>query len=304
MMFVLYKILNATSIPPAPTLRKIPVHRNDRPRECCNVRNRPDKDRQKDNMLTHDQMNHYLTEGFVTLKGFLNPDEISTFREIARTDLERDAKTNNVIEKGDKSGNTTLLKMWYEANDDIYGYVARDERLVNIARQIIGKDTYLYSHKMTMKQPRTGGAWEWHQDFGYWYQNKCLAAEMLSIWISLDSSVKENGCLQVLPRSHKLGRLDHIRINDQTVVDEEYLNAAIERFDLLYVEMEPGDALVFDGNLLHRSDANTSDTSRWGYIASYNAVENAPFRNVREYGHFQEMKQVPAGKLLEAGKLN
>jgi hypothetical protein len=37
-----------------------------------------------------------------------------------------------------------------------------------------------------MKQPREGGAWEWHQDFGYWYNNGCLAPDMLSIYISLD----------------------------------------------------------------------------------------------------------------------
>lgn len=252
-------------------------------------------------MLTHDQMNHYLTEGYVILKDFLSNEEISTFRDTARADLRRAMEDAGMMEKKDKSGNTTLLKMWFEADDDIYGLLARDERLVSIARQIIGKDIYLYSHKMTMKEPHEGGAWEWHQDFGYWYQNKCLAAEMFSIWVSLDQSVKENGCLQVLPRSHKLGRLDHIRVDGQTVVDEEYLNAAIERFDLLYVEMAPGDALVFDGNLLHRSDANTSDDPRWGYIASYNAVENAPFRNVRDYGHLQEMKQVPAGTLLTAG---
>ena len=44
-----------------------------------------------------------------------------------------------MMEKGDKDGNTTLLKMWFEAGDDFYGYVARDQRLVEIARQLIAK---------------------------------------------------------------------------------------------------------------------------------------------------------------------
>ena len=98
-------------------------------------------------------------------------------------------------------------------------------------------------------------------------------------------------------RSHRLGRLDHLRVNGQTVVDEEYLDAALSRFALRYVEMEPGDALVFHCNLLHRSDANTSDLPRWGYIASYNAVDNAPFRDVREYGRYQEL-QAGSGRQL------
>ena len=250
-------------------------------------------------MLTAEQLEHYDTHGYCVVPGMLADAEATHFREAARADLRREAAAGKMIEKGDKAGNTTLLKMWYEAADDLYGYIARDRRLVDVATQIIGKDTYLYSHKMTMKEPRQGGAWEWHQDYGYWYQNKCLAPEMLSIWIALDPSTRVNGCLQVLPDSHKLGRLDHLRVNGQTVVDEEYLAAALDRFDLEYVEMAPGDALVFDCNLLHRSDANTSDQPRWGYIASYNAVENEPFRQVRDYGGYHELVPVPAGAFMD-----
>lgn len=249
-------------------------------------------------MLTPQQLDDYSTHGYTLYKGLMTPEEARTFRDTARADMHREMAEGTMMEKTDSEGNTTLLKMWYEAGDDFYGYIARDERLVEIARQILATDTYLYSHKMTMKEPKEGGAWEWHQDFGYWYQNKCLAPQMLSIWIALDPSVKANGCLQVMPDSHKLGRIDHVRVDGQTVVDGEYLAAAMERFDIEFAEMDPGDALVFDCNLLHRSDANTSDGPRWGYIASYNAVENAPFRDVREYGRYQELRPVPAGTFM------
>jgi ectoine hydroxylase-related dioxygenase (phytanoyl-CoA dioxygenase family) len=189
--------------------------------------------------------------------------------------------------------------MWYEAGDDMYGLVARDQRLVSIAQDLLQKDIYLYSHKMTVKEPLQGGAWEWHQDYGYWYENKCLAPEMLSIWVALDKSVRENGCLQVLPGSHALGRINHVRVDGQSSADPEYLAAALDRFELAYMEMEPGDALVFHCNLLHRSDANTSNTPRWGYIASYNTVANIPFRQVRDYGHSLDLRPVPAGSFVE-----
>ncbi len=55
---------------------------------------------------------------------------------------------------------------------------------------------------------------------------------------------------------------------------------------------------MFHCNLLHRSDANTSDEPRWGYIASYNAVANAPFRDVRDYGRFQLLEPVAAGTFV------
>ena len=150
---------------------------------------------------TRDEMRAYDVDGYFIRKGFLDEDEVTNFRDAARQQLEEESAAGGLMHKGDKAGKTTLLKLWNEAGDDRYGLLARDERLVHLAESLIGSDIYLYSHKMTMKQPREGGAWEWHQDFGYWYENACLAPEMLSIYISLDKATRENGCLQVLKRS-------------------------------------------------------------------------------------------------------
>ena len=249
---------------------------------------------------TSAQRAQYAEHGYYVAPGLLSPAEVGNFRDHARQQLEGETKSDGIMSKGDKSGKQTLLKIWNTAGDDKYGLLARDARQVLIAEGVLGEDVYLYSHKMTMKQPREGGAWEWHQDFGYWYNNGCLAPDMLSIWIALDKSNEANGCLQVLKGSHKLGRLDHVREDGQTNVAALHLEAAIARHEHLYVEMEPGDALVFHCNLLHRSDANHSDTYRWGYICSYNTVANAPFARLREYGNFDPMVTVPAGSFLAA----
>ena len=62
----------------------------------------------------------------------------------------------------------------------------------------------------------TGGAWEWHQDYGYWYNNGCLFPDLASCLIAVDRATRRNGCLQVLKGSHHLGRIDHGKIGDQT----------------------------------------------------------------------------------------
>jgi len=249
---------------------------------------------------TREEALAYEVDGYFVRKGFLSDAEVADFRNSARRQLEEESREGSVMQKGDKAGNTTLLKMWTHAGDDKYGLLARDERLVRMSEALIGTDVYLYSHKMTMKQPREGGAWEWHQDYGYWYNNACLAPEMLSIWIALDPSNKANGCLQVLRGSHALGRLNHVREDGQTNVEAAHLEAALDRYEHLYVEMDAGDALIFHCNLLHRSDANKSDTYRWGYICSYNAVRNAPFQSLRDYGDYEEMRTVTAGSFLAA----
>jgi ectoine hydroxylase-related dioxygenase (phytanoyl-CoA dioxygenase family) len=250
---------------------------------------------------TRAQRTAYAEDGYYIARGLLGAAEVATFRDRARAQLEAEAATQGaVMRKGDREGKQTLLKMWNQAGDDRYGLLARDERLVLAAEALLGEEIYLYSHKMTMKQPREGGAWEWHQDFGYWHNYGCLAPDMLSIYIALDKATRENGCLQVLKGSHRLGRLDHVRQDGQTNVAEPYLKAAVKRFEHAYVEMEAGDALLFHCNLLHRSDANDSDTYRWGYICSYNAVANAPFERLREYGNYEKLKVVPAGSFLAA----
>jgi ectoine hydroxylase-related dioxygenase (phytanoyl-CoA dioxygenase family) len=81
------------------------------------------------------------------------------------------------------------------------------------------------------------------------------------------------------------------------MANPEHVEAARARFPLVYLELDPGDAVFFDCNLLHRSDANRSDHRRWNYIASYNTVANQPYKRVRDYGNYEPLLQVPANAI-------
>ena len=94
-----------------------------------------------------------------------------------------------------------------------------------------------------------------------------------------------------------MGRVNHDRINEQTMANPEHVEAARARFPLVYLELDPGDSVFFDCNLLHRSDANRSDHRRWNYIASYNTVANQPYKRVRDYGNYEPLIQVPANAI-------
>jgi ectoine hydroxylase-related dioxygenase (phytanoyl-CoA dioxygenase family) len=129
-----------------------------------------------------------------------------------------------------------------------------------------------------MNEPKVGGAWEWHQDYGYWYQNGCLYPDMGSCLIALDRATKENGCLQVLKGTHKIGRVEHGRFGEQTGADPERVEQAKTRHELVYCELAPGDAIYFHGNTLHASAANESDHPRWSLICCYNTKRNDPYK--------------------------
>jgi ectoine hydroxylase len=81
-----------------------------------------------------------------------------------------------------------------------------------------------------MKDAKTGGAWAWHQDDGYWYQNGVLSPDLCSASIAVDPATRENGCLQVIEGSHLLGRVDHVLTGEQAGANKERVAAILERF--------------------------------------------------------------------------
>ena len=93
-------------------------------------------------------------------------------------------------------------------------------------------------------------------------------------------------------------------MNEQTVVDKEYLTAALDRFELEYVEMAPGDALVFDCNLLHRSDAEHQRPAPLGILSRRTtAVEDGAVPSgPRGYGVCHELVPVPAGAFMDLAR--
>jgi len=102
--------------------------------------------------------------------------------------------------------------------------------------------------------------------------------QLVSIMIALTPANKENGCLQVIKRSHKLGRVNHGFSGEQVGADMVMVNHALSTLEHVYVELEPGDALFFHSNLLHRSEANLSDHPRWSIISCYNSLSNHAFQ--------------------------
>lgn len=238
-------------------------------------------------VLSDDQVRQFHADGYVIVKNLLDREEIDLVRRIARLDRER---LQRAAGRRDGSGTVVKLSVHNELQDDIYGAVVRSQRIVEAMEKLLAGEVYHYHHKLILKEPRVGGAWEWHQDYGYWYHNGCLFPELASCLIAIDPATRANGCLQVLRGSHRLGRIEHGQVGDQTGADRERVAAALHRFELVYCELAPGDAVLFHCNTLHRSDANTSPDPRWALICCYNAARNDPFKESRHprYSYLQK----------------
>lgn len=214
-------------------------------------------------------------DGYVLKPGFFDADEVALLR---RAIAEDPAIAANVTRLRDSQGASTELALWNHPGDDLFGMVARSARVVDGMERLLGGAVYHYHSKLTMKRPQVGGAWDWHQDYGYWYNNGCLFPDLASVFIAIDPSRRENGCLEVLRGSHRLGRLDHGRVGGQTGADMERVEQAMRVLDHVFCEMDPGDALFFHGNTLHASGQNVSDQSRNVLLCCYNRVSNDPYK--------------------------
>ncbi len=248
--------------------------------------------------LTDEQAAGFARDGYMLSPGLFDSEEMELLRAIGKSDADLARETRV---RHDAQGGETKLSIRNELPDDIYSAFVRCHRIVDPMEQLLRGEVYHYHHKMNMKEPFVGGAWEWHQDYGYWYNNGCLFPDMASCFIAVDRATKENGCLQVIAGSHLMGRIDHGKMGDQTGADMERVNAALECMELVYVEMEPGDALFFHSNLLHRSDQNRSPDPRWVLICCYNAARNNPYK---ESGHprYSPLEKWPDSRTKEIGR--
>lgn len=244
----------------------------------------------------HDQA-QYQQEGYLLRRKLFDEEEIDLLRRAAKEDRALDQHAFN---KADGEGGRIRLSLWNHPGQGIYGAFARCERLVSTAEALLNDEPYHYHSKMIMKEAKVGGAWTWHQDYGYWYQNAVLTPNLVSAFIAVDRATRENGCLQIIESSHQCGRVNHELTGDQAGADMARVKEILKRFPHKYVEMEPGDVLFFHSNLLHRSDQNQSEHPRWSMICCYNAKSNNPYEE-SHHPCYTPLDRLPDSAIKEIG---
>jgi ectoine hydroxylase len=248
-------------------------------------------------VLSDSQCDQFQHAGYLIAERLFDRAEVQMLGQIARADHQL---ADQAASRRDAEGGVIRLSVRNSLADDIYSAIVRCRRIVDTMERLLGGEVYHYHHKMILKEPLSGGAWEWHQDYGYWYNNGCLFPDMASCMIAVDRATRANGCLQVLKGSHRMGRINHGKIGDQTGADPERVQVALERLETVFCELEPGDGIFFHSNLLHRSDRNNSDSPRWAFICCYNAARNDPYKDSR-HPRYQYLEKWPDERIREIG---
>eukprot|EP00092_Neocalanus_flemingeri_P059564 GFUD01071221.1.p1 GENE.GFUD01071221.1~~GFUD01071221.1.p1 ORF type:complete len:299 (-),score=117.54 GFUD01071221.1:88-945(-) len=225
--------------------------------------------------LTQAMSEAFQQHGFILVKDMFSKEEMELLLECFHTEEFRD----KVFTRSDGGERGFQMALWWEPGNDTVGLVTRSRRVVETMRDLLGgQELYHLSSKLIMKSPKSGGAFAWHQDYGYFYENGILFPDCGSVSIPLDPCYRENGCLQIIPGSHKLGRLDHRKKGDLASVDTERLEEIIKVLgEPVMAETEPGDVLFFHSNLLHTSGPNISPDKRWNLVLAFNQTSNQPY---------------------------
>lgn len=158
---------------------------------------------------------------------------------------------------------------------------AYDPRLTAPCRYACGADeVVLFTEKLHTKRAMAGGEIEPHQDYPYWEGYAPHAAQVITAMLYLDDATLANGCLEVVPASHR-GGLRPMR-DDASGIDAKRMDLIqFDMNELKPVEAAAGSILFFDSFLVHRSAANRSDKDRRALLYSYQPAGFAHSRELR-----------------------
>jgi ectoine hydroxylase-related dioxygenase (phytanoyl-CoA dioxygenase family) len=146
------------------------------------------------------------------------------------------------------------------------------DTVLDLVEPILGPDIALFSSHFICKPKGNGKRVPWHEDSSYW-KAMISPIEVVTVWIAIDPSTPANGCMYVIPRTHNTGKLgfsDYDPVDpSQNIFSTEITQT--QRNDALAVpcELQPNQASLHDGRLIHGSPPNHSSIRRCGYTMRY-----------------------------------
>ncbi|OZJ05215.1 hypothetical protein BZG36_02438 [Bifiguratus adelaidae] len=250
--------------------------------------------------LTPKQIASYKADGFLLIQDFYTPEEHRTLRaytEEFRNKTPEKGKWMQYYEKNTKTGEKQLCRTenFTPYHPGLASYV-KDPRVFDVIKQLYGEDYCLFKEKINYKLPG-GGAFAAHQDAPAFIQFG--QSSHMTVMLTVDPTTIENGCLWVVPGSHKSchqydkGVLPMAPGN--TGITEEWCKSQ----KWVPVLCKEGSILLFGAYLAHRSDNNTTDKSRVAIYLTYNAQREG---DLRERYYTEKRKLFPPPSDREEGK--
>jgi len=204
--------------------------------------------------LSREQLSDYDRNGILFPITVLSSDEVDLFRR------ELQAVADNCGQSQRRLDGLHLSFAW------AYRLVSHTA-VLDAVEDLLGDDILVDGSLVFYKPAHDSSYVSWHQDSVYsdWHQTPSTSA-----WIALTPSHRANGCMRVIPGSHKAGPIEHVMVRDGlNLLFRGEQVSTVDESKALDVELLPGEMSFHDSNLVHGSSANTSDQPRIGFIVRF-----------------------------------
>jgi ectoine hydroxylase-related dioxygenase (phytanoyl-CoA dioxygenase family) len=231
-------------------------------------------------LITEEEQAFYAENGYLLVKGLVSEEGIAVLVERLEAYMyERLAMPEGIriqveprVERGEvpwpeRRGDAYRKMDRLVIYDEVFRALATKPEVVERMQILIGSENLkLFRDAVLMKPAQVGSAKGMHQDSPYW---PIEPMELSSCWMPFEPATAENGCMTVIPGSHKRGPVPHERVPDDYIINEQHYNTN----DVIAVPMDGGDGLFFHSLLLHGTAPNLSAQSRRAITMSYMATE-------------------------------
>lgn len=249
--------------------------------------------------LTEEQVAFYKIEGYLVLPHLLSEEDMRPARDAMeqKVDMIADGlfKDGLITDKlEDRPFKFRLAELFAGLNDEAflkYGRSWRDRlpgyyhlmansKIVDAVASLIGDEIFANPvYNVRPKVPKVAaGAVPWHQDKSYWPDAN--ANPVITVWLSLVDATLENGCLHLIPRTHKKRVLSHqaeqTTGTQYTEINHDLIKKAQKKTQVVALPVEAGSAILFNDRLIHMSTPNTSDHVRWSVDLRYQPTDQDP----------------------------
>ncbi|WP_269938743.1 phytanoyl-CoA dioxygenase family protein [Arthrobacter sp. HY1533] len=214
-----------------------------------------------------DAIEEYRALGFLSVREALTPQEnqqaLAGLRHLIDNpkdgvDLQFEAWAQDQLAQlhgDDRMDAVRKLQKFTHAEDRLLG-IANHPGILRTVKAIIGTDDIVLLQDMALLKPPGGGREKpWHQDKAFF--NLDLDATIVGVWIALDAATPENGCMHVIPGSHREGPIPHFKRRDWQICDTD-----VDTARNVAVPLDPGGLLFFDGYIHHGTPQNRTATRR------------------------------------------
>jgi len=213
--------------------------------------------------LNEDQVNRFREEGYIRYQQpVFSPEKFNTLRERFEELLDAQEKGGRRPEAMDKP---------HFLHPDLFEWIL-DDAVLDLVEPILGPDFHVFVTHFICKPGIDGKRVPWHEDSAYW-KGILDPMEAITVWLAIDESTEENGCMKVVPRSHITGRKgfsDYENVDTTTSVFPTEIEKRQQRHEAAVpVVLQPNQCSIHDARMIHGSEPNTSGKRRCGYTMRF-----------------------------------